>query len=35
MEDINDEFGQADFAITLGANDVVNPAALTKASPIN
>jgi NAD(P) transhydrogenase subunit beta len=34
MEDINGEFGQADVAIILGANDVVNPAALTKGSPI-
>jgi len=34
MEDINGEFGQADVAIILGANDVVNPAALAKGSPI-
>jgi H+-translocating NAD(P) transhydrogenase subunit beta len=34
MEDINGEFGQADVAIVLGANDVVNPAAHTKGSPI-
>ncbi len=34
MEDINGEFGQADVAIILGANDVVNPAAMTKGSPI-
>jgi NAD(P) transhydrogenase subunit beta len=34
MEDINAEFGQADVAVILGANDVVNPAALTKGSPI-
>src|SRR4051812_44549832 len=34
MEDINSDFGQADVAIILGANDVVNPAALTKGSPI-
>jgi NAD(P) transhydrogenase subunit beta len=34
MEDINGEFGQADVAIVLGANDVVNPAALTKGSAI-
>src|SRR5208282_5749542 len=27
MEDINSEFGQADVALILGANDVVNPAA--------
>jgi NAD(P) transhydrogenase subunit beta len=34
MEDINGEFGQADVAIVLGANDVVNPAALQKGTPI-
>ncbi|WP_197325845.1 NAD(P)(+) transhydrogenase (Re/Si-specific) subunit beta [Ralstonia solanacearum] len=34
MEDINSEFGQADVAIVLGANDVVNPAAQQKGSPI-
>ena len=34
MEDINGEFGQADVAIILGANDVVNPAAHTKGSAI-
>ncbi|MES2937123.1 MAG: NAD(P)(+) transhydrogenase (Re/Si-specific) subunit beta [Pseudomonadota bacterium] len=34
MEDINAEFGQADVAVILGANDVVNPAALQKGSPI-
>jgi len=34
MEDINGEFGQVDVAIVLGANDVVNPAALEKGSPI-
>ncbi|WP_312844402.1 NAD(P)(+) transhydrogenase (Re/Si-specific) subunit beta [Diaphorobacter nitroreducens] len=34
MEDINGELGQADVAIVLGANDVVNPAALHKGSPI-
>ena len=34
MEDINGEFAQADVAIILGANDVVNPAALQKGSPI-
>ncbi len=34
MEDINGEFAQADVAIILGANDVVNPAALTKGSAI-
>jgi len=34
MEDINGEFPQADVAIILGANDVVNPAALQKGTPI-
>jgi NAD(P) transhydrogenase subunit beta len=34
MEDINGEFGQADVAIVLGANDVVNPAAHVKGSAI-
>ncbi|MFG6447703.1 NAD(P)(+) transhydrogenase (Re/Si-specific) subunit beta [Roseateles sp. BYS180W] len=34
MENINGEFGQADVAIVLGANDVVNPAALQKGSAI-
>ena len=35
LEDINEEFGTADVAIVIGANDVVNPAARTKkSSPI-
>ena len=34
MEDINSEFGQVDVAIVLGTNDVVNPAAHVKGSPI-
>ncbi|MDO4705544.1 MAG: NAD(P)(+) transhydrogenase (Re/Si-specific) subunit beta [Comamonadaceae bacterium] len=34
MEDINGEFGQVDVVIVLGANDVVNPVALQKGSPI-
>ena len=34
MEDINGEFGQVDVAIVLGANDVVNPAAMIKGSVI-
>jgi NAD(P) transhydrogenase subunit beta len=34
MEDINGEFGQTDVAVILGANDVVNPAALVKGSHI-
>jgi H+-translocating NAD(P) transhydrogenase subunit beta len=34
MEDVNGEFPQADIAVILGANDVVNPAALQKGSSI-
>ena len=34
MEDINSDFGQTDVVMVLGANDVVNPAALTKGSAI-
>ena len=34
MEDINGEFGQADVALVLGANDVVNPAAKDPKSSI-
>jgi H+-translocating NAD(P) transhydrogenase subunit beta len=35
MEHINDEFANADVAIVIGANDVVNPAAkTTPSSPI-
>jgi NAD(P) transhydrogenase subunit beta len=34
MEDINGEFGSADVALILGANDVVNPLAEQKGSPI-
>jgi NAD(P) transhydrogenase subunit beta len=35
MEDINERFGDADVALVVGANDVVNPAARTnKSSPI-
>jgi NAD(P) transhydrogenase subunit beta len=34
MDDINSEFGNADVALVLGANDVVNPLAYEKGSPI-
>ncbi|HEV2220461.1 MAG TPA: NAD(P)(+) transhydrogenase (Re/Si-specific) subunit beta [Casimicrobiaceae bacterium] len=34
MEDINSEFGNTDVALILGANDVVNPLAEQKGSPI-
>jgi len=35
LEEINEEFGQTDVALVIGANDVVNPAARTdKSSPL-
>jgi NAD(P) transhydrogenase subunit beta len=34
MEDINSEFGDTDVVLVLGANDVVNPLAHEKGSPI-
>jgi len=34
MDDINGEFGTCDVALILGANDVVNPLAYEKGSPI-
>jgi NAD(P) transhydrogenase subunit beta len=34
MEDINSDFGTTDVVLVLGANDVVNPLAHEKGSPI-
>ena len=34
MDDINNEFGDTDVVLVLGANDVVNPLAHEKGSPI-
>jgi NAD(P) transhydrogenase subunit beta len=34
MEDINSEFADTDVVLVLGANDVVNPLAYQKGSPI-
>lgn len=35
MEDVNEEFSEADLAIVIGANDVINPAANTaEGTPI-
>jgi NAD(P) transhydrogenase subunit beta len=34
MDDINGEFGTTDVVLVLGANDVVNPLAYEKGSPI-
>ena len=34
MDDINNEFGQVDVVLVLGANDVVNPAAKDPKSSI-
>ncbi len=34
MEEINNEFSTTDVVLVLGANDVINPAAYVKGSPI-
>jgi NAD(P) transhydrogenase subunit beta len=34
MDEINNEFGETDVVLVLGANDVVNPAAKDPESPI-
>lgn len=34
MDEINDDFGDTDLTIVIGANDTVNPIALEKDSPI-
>jgi H+-translocating NAD(P) transhydrogenase subunit beta len=34
MDDINNDFGTTDVVLVLGANDVVNPLAMEKGSPI-
>lgn len=34
MDEINDDFGETDVALVIGANDTVNPIALEKGSPI-
>jgi NAD(P) transhydrogenase subunit beta len=35
MDEINDDFADADVALIIGANDVVNPAAREEGSPIS
>jgi len=35
MDDINPEFGRADVALVVGANDVTNPAARRPGSPVS
>ena len=34
MDEINDDFGDTDVTLVIGANDTVNPIALEKGSPI-
>jgi proton-translocating NAD(P)+ transhydrogenase subunit beta len=35
MDEINDDFGETDVALVIGANDVVNPLAREEGSPIS
>lgn len=34
MDEINDDFGETDVTLVIGANDTVNPIALEPNSPI-
>lgn len=34
MDEINDDFGETDVTLVIGANDTVNPIALEAGSPI-
>jgi NAD(P) transhydrogenase len=34
MDEINEDFGETDLTLVIGANDTVNPIALEKGSPI-
>ena len=34
MDEINDDFGDTDVTLVIGANDTVNPIALEPGSPI-
>jgi len=35
MDEINDDFGDVDVVLVIGANDTVNPAAMEPGSPIS
>lgn len=35
MEDVNPDFGRADVALVIGANDVINPAARRPGNPVS
>lgn len=34
MDEINDDFGETDVTLVIGANDTVNPISLEPGSPI-